>query len=82
MLEWKFQRVFQFLKSPKICGRQILFITCHPDTLQVFFNQRFRLYWNKGPHEMENNTLGKLEDEIFTNLQSKVIDLAKLVLGN
>jgi len=31
---------------------------------------------------MENNTLGKLEDEIFTNLQSKVIDLAKLVLGN
>jgi hypothetical protein len=58
------------LKSPKICGRQILFITCHPETLQVFLNQRCRLYWNKGPHERKYNTLGKPHDEIFTNLQS------------
>jgi hypothetical protein len=70
MLEWKFQGVFQFLKSPKFCGRQNLFITCHPETLQVFLHQRCRLYWNKGPHERKHNTLGKLHAEIFTNLQS------------
>jgi len=28
------------------------------------------LYWNKGPHAMKNDTLGKPHDEIFTNLQS------------
>jgi hypothetical protein len=78
MLEWKFQGVFQFLKSPKICGRQILFITCYPNTLQVFLNQRCRLYWNKVPHEMKNNTLGKLHDEMRSLLICKVIDVAKL----
>ncbi len=34
------------------------------------------LYWNKGPHVMQNDTLGKPHDEIFTNLQSDRRDKA------
>jgi hypothetical protein len=34
------------------------------------------LSWNKGPHKMKINTLGKPYDEIFTNLQSDRCDKA------